>query len=48
MGYGLDEAAINEVKNWRWHPAMKDGKPAAVQISAVQVTFRLTEASAKP
>jgi hypothetical protein len=48
MGYGLDEAAINEVKNWRWHPAMKDGKPVAVQISAVQVTFRLTELSAKP
>ena len=48
MGYGLDEAAINEVRNWRWQPAMKDGKPVAVQISAVQVTFRLTESSAKP
>ena len=48
MSYGLDEAAIDEVKKWTWHPAMKDGNPVAVQISPVQVRFRLTESAAKP
>jgi len=46
-GYGLDQAAIDEVKNWRWTPAMKDGKPVAVKIS-VQVKFRLAKSLAKP
>jgi protein TonB len=46
-GYGLDEAAIDEVKNWRWRPAMKKGEPVAVKIS-VQVHFRLTKSSAEP
>jgi outer membrane biosynthesis protein TonB len=48
MGYGLDGAAIDEVKKWKWRPAVKDGEPVAVKISAVQVKFRLTESSAKP
>jgi protein TonB len=47
VGYGLDEAAIEEVKKWRWRPAMKHGKPVAVKIS-VQVKFRLAESPAKP
>jgi len=38
-GYGLDEAAIDEVKNWRWRPATKGEEPVAVKIS-LQVTFR--------
>jgi protein TonB len=46
-GYGLDEAAIDEIKKWRWRPAMKYGEPVAVKIS-VQVKFRLTKPSAKP
>jgi periplasmic protein TonB len=40
LGLGLDEKAIEAVKNWKFEPAMKDGKPVAVQIN-VEVTFRL-------
>jgi TonB family protein len=40
LGLGLDEKAIEAVKTWRFEPAMKDGKPVAVQIS-VEVTFHL-------
>jgi TonB family protein len=40
LGLGLDEKAIEAVKNWRFDPAMKDSKPVAVQIS-VEVDFRL-------
>ena len=35
---GLDENAIEAVKQWRFEPAMKDGKPVAVEIN-VEVTF---------
>src|SRR5947209_10901825 len=37
---GLDEKAIEAVKNWKFEPAMKDGHPVAVQI-AVEVDFHL-------
>src|SRR5580704_6816428 len=40
LGLGLDEKAIEAVKNWKFEPAMKDGKPVAVEIS-VQVDFHL-------
>ena len=40
LGMGLDEKAIETVKNWKFAPAIKDGKPVAVFIS-VEVTFRL-------
>ena len=40
LGLGLDEKAIEAVKNWRFDPAMKDSKPVAVYIS-VEVDFRL-------
>jgi periplasmic protein TonB len=40
LGLGLDEKALEAVKNWRFEPAMKDNKPVAVQIN-VEVTFRL-------
>jgi len=40
LGLGLDEKAIEAVKNWRFEPAVKDGKPVAVAIS-VEVDFRL-------
>lgn len=40
LGMGLDEKAIEAVRNWKFSPAMKDGKPVAVQIN-VEVNFRL-------
>ena len=40
LGMGLDQKAIEAVKKWTFEPAMKDGKPVAVQIN-VEVNFRL-------
>jgi len=40
LGMGLDEKAVQAVRNWKFEPAMKDGKPVAVQIN-VEVNFRL-------
>jgi hypothetical protein len=37
---GLDEKAIEAVKNWKFEPAMKDGRPVRVMI-AVEVDFYL-------
>jgi periplasmic protein TonB len=40
LGMGLDEKAIEAVKNWRFEPSMKDGHPVNVEI-AVEVEFHL-------
>jgi hypothetical protein len=40
----FDEAAMNAVKNWKFSPATKDGKPVAVQIN-VRVNFHLSATS---
>jgi protein TonB len=40
LGMGLDQKAIEAVRNWKFEPAMKDGHPVAVQIN-VEVNFRL-------
>jgi TonB family protein len=40
LGFGLDARAIDAVKQWRFQPAMKDGRPVSVQIS-VEVGFHL-------
>jgi len=40
LGFGLDAKAIEAVQQWRFQPAMKDGKPVNVQIS-VEVGFHL-------
>src|SRR5207247_9479683 len=40
LGLGLDEKAIEAVRQWKFEPAMKDGKPVAVAIN-VEVDFRL-------
>jgi TonB family protein len=36
----FDEAALDAVKNWKFSPASKDGRPIATQIK-VEVSFRL-------
>jgi TonB family protein len=40
LGHGLDQKAIDAVKQWTFQPAQKDGKPVDVQIS-VEVLFHL-------
>jgi TonB family protein len=40
LGMGLDEKAIEAVRNWRFKPAEKDGHPVAVVMN-VEVSFRL-------
>lgn len=40
LGFGLDAKAIEAVRQWRFQPAMKDGRPVNVQIS-VEVGFKL-------
>jgi len=40
LGEGLDIEALVTVANWRFDPALKDGKPVAVLIN-IEVTFRL-------
>jgi TonB family protein len=40
LGMGLDQKALEAVRQWKFEPALKDGQPVAVQIS-VEVNFRL-------
>jgi TonB family protein len=40
LGLGLDEKAIEAVKQWRFKPAFKDGKPIAMRTTT-EVVFRL-------
>lgn len=40
LGYGLDGAAIEAVKSYRFKPAMRDGHPIAIPMT-VEVRFRL-------
>ncbi len=40
LGMGLDEKAIEAVKNWRFEPGMKDGHAVRTEI-AVEVDFHL-------
>src|SRR5208337_4809466 len=47
LGLGLDEKAIEAVKQWKFEPAMKDGRPVAVQIN-VEVTFHLYSVVVSP
>jgi len=39
-GMGLDEAAADSVKTWRFQPSTQNGEPVAVMIN-VEVNFRL-------
>jgi protein TonB len=40
LGLGLDEKAIEAVRQWTFQPSLKDGRPVDVQIT-VEVQFRL-------
>jgi len=40
LGMGLDEKAIESVRNWKFEPGKKDGHDVAVEI-AVEVDFHL-------
>ncbi|MBS1815419.1 MAG: energy transducer TonB [Acidobacteria bacterium] len=40
LGHGLDEKAIEAVSQWRFRPAMKEGKPVPVQLRA-SVFFKI-------
>jgi len=38
--YGLDQAAIDASRQWKFKPGRKDGKPVAVRIT-IEMTFTL-------
>jgi protein TonB len=38
--YGLDREAVSAMKRWKFRPALKDGKPVAVEV-AVEMAFTL-------
>jgi periplasmic protein TonB len=40
LGMGLDEKAIEAIRQWRFEPSRKNGSPVAVQVN-VEVNFRL-------
>jgi protein TonB len=40
LGLGLDEKAIEAVRQWKFEPARKDNQPVPVQVS-IEVNFRL-------
>ena len=46
LGHGLDEQAVEAVKQYRFKPAFEDGKPVPVELN-VEVNFKIMESPAK-
>ena len=40
LGLGLDENAVNTVRTWKFHPAIREGVPVAVRM-LVETSFRI-------
>ena len=40
LGFGLDEKAIQALKEWRFRPGMKNGLPVDVSLN-IEVNFNL-------
>jgi TonB family protein len=40
LGLGLDDSARSMVQTWRFHPALRDGQPVAVEVN-IEVSFNL-------
>jgi TonB family protein len=40
LGMGLDEKAVEALRQWRFQPAEKDGQPVAVKAT-IEMNFRL-------
>jgi hypothetical protein len=40
LGMGIDEKAVEAILQWRFRPAMKDGKPVPIK-SQIEMNFRV-------
>ena len=40
LGKGLDESAVRAIKQWKFAPATKDGRPVAVMMT-VEMNFSM-------
>jgi TonB family protein len=40
LGKGMDESAVRAIKQWKFSPALKDGRPVAVMIT-IEMNFSL-------
>jgi TonB family protein len=47
VGFGFDQAAAESLRDWRYHPATRDGQPVEV-TSTVDVSFNLSDGGGTP
>jgi hypothetical protein len=51
IGFGLDESAVNTLRNATFEPAIKDGKPVPVVLDLIvqfHIYSKLTSGTSKP